>query len=188
MTLVLRSTKGSPLTYDEMDDNLVYLESQITSGSSPSSSSLSQTLSVGNQTSGSNIITSNGDTITAQNGMGQLDLRAQNTNGTVILSNDTGSLTSEFLYLSPGVVDLSSYTTGATLQLLTPTAVINIGGGTQTTFTLKNTSLVTQLALISGSIAFPNLPEYADNSAALAGGLIASHAYKTPSGDFKIVV
>jgi hypothetical protein len=171
-----------------MDDNLVYLESQITSGSSPSSSSLSQTLSVGNQTSGSNIITSNGDTITAQNGMGQLDLRAQNTNGTVILSNDTGSLTSEFLYLSPGFIDLSSYSTNASIQLLTSTATVVIGGGTQTNFELRNNTNTTQFSLISGSIAFPNLPTYADNSAALAGGLIASHAYKTPSGDFKIVV
>jgi hypothetical protein len=186
MTLVLRSIKGSPLTYNEMDDNLTYLESQISSGSSPQG--LVDVLSVSNQTGGRSIITGNGDVISAQNGMGQLDLRAQNTNGTVILSNDTGSLTSEFLYLSPGFIDLSSYSTNASIQLLTSTATVVIGGGSQTNFELKNSSNITQLSLVSGSIAFPNLPTYADNAAALAGGLIANHAYKTPSGDFKIVV
>jgi hypothetical protein len=39
----------------------------------------------------------------------------------------------------------------------------------------------------SGSIKNPGLPVFADNAAALAGGLVAGDMYRTASGDLKIV-
>lgn len=38
------------------------------------------------------------------------------------------------------------------------------------------------------TIRLTALPEYADNSAALAGGLIAGDVYKTATGELRIVV
>jgi hypothetical protein len=37
MSLILRNTKGSPLTYTEMDNNLIYLQSLVTAGSTGAS-------------------------------------------------------------------------------------------------------------------------------------------------------
>jgi hypothetical protein len=39
----------------------------------------------------------------------------------------------------------------------------------------------------AGEIKNPGLPVFADNAAALAGGLVAGDMYRTASGDLKIV-
>ena len=38
------------------------------------------------------------------------------------------------------------------------------------------------------TVSLSNLPTYADNSAAISGGLSAGNLYKTAGGDIKIVV
>lgn len=90
MSLILRNAKGSPLTWNEMDDNLSYLEGltngeltpdeleAIQGANAPSSantfatmsdlgggggSSLSETLAEGNETGGNSIVVSDGDSI-----------------------------------------------------------------------------------------------------------------------------
>jgi len=40
----------------------------------------------------------------------------------------------------------------------------------------------------NGSVSYPLLPTYADNAAALAGGLVAGDTYKTATGEVRIVV
>jgi hypothetical protein len=40
----------------------------------------------------------------------------------------------------------------------------------------------------TGRISLPGLPTYADNAAALTGGLVANNVYKTAAGELRIVV
>lgn len=51
-----------------------------------------------------------------------------------------------------------------------------------------NNVFSTALNILGGNITLSNLPAYADNAAALAGGLIAGRVYRTPSGDLKVVI
>jgi hypothetical protein len=104
MSLTLRNIKGSPLTYTEMDNNLTYLE-----GLGTTIPSLTDVLSEGNLTDGNNIVMSDGDVINAASGGGQLDLRYFGTDNEVMLSNDGGDYSDEFLYLAEGYIELSSY-------------------------------------------------------------------------------
>lgn len=62
MSLILRNEKGSALTWNEMDDNLSYLEGLAT-GSTGGGSTLAETLADGNETGGNSIIVSDGDSI-----------------------------------------------------------------------------------------------------------------------------
>lgn len=51
-----------------------------------------------------------------------------------------------------------------------------------------NNVFSTALNILGGNITLSNLPAYADNAAALAGGLIAGRVYRTPAGDVKVVL
>jgi hypothetical protein len=59
MAIIYRNTKGSPLTYTELDNNFFELESGITGGTL----GLDAVLVVGNETDGSDLIISSGDTL-----------------------------------------------------------------------------------------------------------------------------
>jgi hypothetical protein len=121
MSLILRNTKGSSLSFTEMDNNLTYLEGLGFSGIT-TIPTLSQVLVSGNTTGANNIITSNGTKINAASGGGQLDLRYGGDNE-VMLSNDSGDYSDEFLYLSPGYIELASYTTGSSLFMESQRAI-----------------------------------------------------------------
>jgi hypothetical protein len=43
-------------------------------------------------------------------------------------------------------------------------------------------------AAIFTTLSLSDLPTYADNAAALAGGLVATNVYKTATGELRIVV
>jgi hypothetical protein len=101
-----------------MDDNLTYLEGLSTGlSSSISGLSFSFILGVGNETGGNNIVMSNGDTIDAASGGGQLDLRNNGFDDNVLLSNDGGVYSDSQLNLSTGYVELTNYATGGELYM-----------------------------------------------------------------------
>jgi hypothetical protein len=49
-------------------------------------------------------------------------------------------------------------------------------------------SILTILLNTEGGFSIPNLPVYADNAAAIAGGLTVNTVYKTATGELRIVV
>jgi hypothetical protein len=65
MSLILRGTKGEPLTYDELDNNFTYLDNKPSGGGA--SQSLSEVLSVDNITDGNDISMSGQDSILLDN-------------------------------------------------------------------------------------------------------------------------
>lgn len=116
MSLILRNVKGSPLTYNEMDDNLTYLEGLATSSGAQD---LASVLTNGNETGGNNIVLSDGDVINAENGGGQLNLRYSG-NNTVFLSNDSGGYANQGLMLQPGYVGLFDYSANGLVEITAP--------------------------------------------------------------------
>jgi hypothetical protein len=51
-----------------------------------------------------------------------------------------------------------------------------------------NTSIPAKTFHVNGTIRFENLPIFANNAAALAGGAVDGDVYKTPTGELRIVV
>lgn len=113
MSLILRNVKGSPLTYTEMDNNLVYLEGLGITGST---NGLSSVLANNNSTGTYSIEMSNSTTIDAANGGGQLDLRYGGNDDDVMLSNDGGAFGDSQLNLTTGYVELSCYGTSSIIS------------------------------------------------------------------------
>jgi hypothetical protein len=212
MSLVLRNIKGSELSYTEGDNNLLYLESLAMGlSSSISGLSFSYILGVGNETNGNDIVLSNGDTINADNGGGQLDLRA-GSDGVINISNDSGSNAKEFLRLEPGYIEISAVDTGGSRinlfadEYAAAIQLGNSGGAAVADFiiygsngfliesrteianeklTIKHDDLITINCL---KVLLPTIPTYADNAAAVAGGLPTNAVYKTATGELRIVV
>ena len=156
MSLTLRNVKGSPLTYTEMDDNLTYLEG-LGNGASSSIAGLSfsAVLGVGNDTNGNDIILSDGDVVKAENGTGELNLRAGadniaslasqdgdiisvleldpafNNNGTRLYSEDTDSGEISSIAIEPTAIETQVVQdkNNATLALGVFTSVFNLRNG-----------------------------------------------------------
>jgi hypothetical protein len=63
----------------------------------------------------------------------------------------------------------------------------NITGGTLATITV-NVGGSISINSATGQIALNGLPVYADNAAALSGGLVIDNVYKTVTGELRIVV
>lgn len=79
---------------------------------------LASVLTEGNETDGNDIVISDGDVINSASGGGQLNLRYGGDNE-VFLSNNSGDYDTEQLYLSPGYVELSSYSNGGYIGIYT---------------------------------------------------------------------
>jgi hypothetical protein len=209
MSLTLRNVKGSPLTYTEMDDNLTYLEGL--SGGTPSASDLAAVLVEGNITDGNNIVLSDGDVINAENGDGQLDLRYGG-DSKVMLSTDTGFYSKEYLNMESGYIELSAVDTGgsrinmfadeynAGFSLGSIDGMFSIdwgvyGPGSSINGLIENSGEY-EIEINSDIVSFngvvelflPAIPTYADNAAAVLGGLPANCVYKTSTGELRIVV
>jgi len=91
-----------------------------TPGSAGGGETLAQTLVLGKLTGGNDIVTSDGDVIVAQNGLGQLNLRYNGWNvDDVILSTDGGAWFNEAqLLLSTDTTELSNYATNGKIGIL----------------------------------------------------------------------
>jgi hypothetical protein len=284
MSLTLRNTKGSPLTYTEMDNNLTYLEGLGTTGNT-----LTNTLSNGNETGGNDIVVTNGDSIvsgvsgltasiqigdfnTTNPGDGILAIGRftdmfsnvfegfsyNNSSGNDYIygfnsydgafevakfSESSGSnrigfycgsetftemrdgtngyinLFSKNTYLNGEVsTRLGTYVSFSNNEELliwdntsnnrtsrntdkratfvgTRNSTINSGvvnsvvvGGSGITATASNTVYVPSLVANGAVITLSGLPTYADNAAAVAGGLAVNRVYKTATGELRIVV
>jgi hypothetical protein len=153
----------------------------------------------------------NGEVLNAASGGGQLDLRYGG-DDSVMLSNDGGSYSNEFIYMEPGYMEISAVRTGGSrINLFTNeyNSAVQIGdnGGvavadfvaygqngfliesrTQTSnekLTIKHNDLITIECL---KVLLPSIPTYANNAAAVADGLPINCVYKTGDGALRIVV
>jgi hypothetical protein len=203
MSLVLRNVKGSPLTYTEMDDNLTYLEGLSTTGNT-----LANTLSIGNETDGNNIKLSDGDRIFNDDGADlisglELDPAGIN-NGTILFTQDVanenatkidvasayGSFTSfdsNFSVYSAGL-ETSYDSFGNNISVSIDSS--NLGGFSNARIQAYTdlTNDESTISLNSDILQIFNLPTYADNAAAISGGLITDTVYKTSTGELRIVI
>lgn len=89
-----------------------------------------------------------------------------------------GSLRAPTYFDSTGVYGLQTNSSGITYI------------DSQTVFTIRNAaSGYAQLFRVSSTgLRMPTLPTYADNAAALTGGLVAGDVYKTATGELRITV
>jgi hypothetical protein len=211
MSLDLRNIKSSALTWNEMDGNLLYLNNRIDGlTASGTGLSFSAVLTLGNETGGNNIVISNGDVINAENGGGQLDLR-YGADNKVMLSTDAGAYTNEFITMEPGYVAIQSTRTGGgRVEMYGDEYLCGFGIGDfgianddfyaygkngfslgnrvvlgQEWFTIKHNDRINIDAL---RVVLPTIPTYADNAAAISGGLTTNMVYKTATGELRIVV
>ena len=167
MALTLRNVKGSPLTYSEMDDNLIYLE---TLGGT--ASALDAVLAVGNATVGNNIVMTSGDKIISSNVEEQSILfdKYYGLNRFTLINSDST--------LGDVIIDAI----GGKLNIDTP----------QGSVTINNLVMVDAgsrtFQIGDMKIVLTDLPTYADNVAATAGGLNINTVYKTATGELRIVV
>jgi hypothetical protein len=108
MSLILRNVKGSALTFTEMDDNLLYLES-LGNGASASIAGLSfsAVLGIGNETGGNNIIMSPGDFIINAGQTNEIDITQDNI--IKLQTTDSGDITSSFTLDPDGNEDGSQW-------------------------------------------------------------------------------
>lgn len=101
--------------------------------------------------------------------------------GFVTLNTTTGEFSGLGTYKSGSKVGTLSYYN----NLSTVTEIRHNAQGIQIMF---NGAVIIKIDTTSGYISTPNLPVYANNAAAVGGGLSAGYWYQTPSGDLKIVV
>ena len=139
-----------------------------------------------------------GKTINAASGGGQLDLRAFDIDNIVLLSNDEGAFNKCGLYMDDGLVQLYNYNSsiGGGDMILKSANRVEIGRGaglepSVEKIEVKENQIVFTSNMIqstASSVSLTNLPTYADNADAIAGGLTENDVYKTATGELRIVV
>jgi hypothetical protein len=98
-----------------------------------------------------------------------------------------GSSNAGYAFVSPGDVDSGMFSTGdGSVEFYSNNAEVmrvsntgNVG---------INTSVPQRKLHVLGTVRLQGLPTYANNAAAIAGGLVADDVYKTTGGDLLIVV
>lgn len=143
MSITLRSVKGSPLTYDELDDNFTYLDGVITGGTL----GLDAVLGVGNETLGNDLIISTGDTLVINGSISGLTFN--NLAGTLALGNTTSG---NDLTVSTGDDLIVDGTLTATAALDVNASQINIISTTQLNFDGNTTTID---SVVSNSFTAP---------------------------------
>lgn len=209
MSLTLRNVKGSPLTYTEMDDNLTYLEGLSTTGNT-----LANTLSIGNTTSGNDMELTVGDKIfntdgTTTSGI-QLDPNYTLT-GTRFFTQDSSSF--DTTQLSLGIQFATFQCSSIADDNIAILEFDPTGGFGSTRFAVENGTTSASSGIFLNNIVensleilcsdgtdtlkirleptilkITGLPTYADNAAAISGGLNPDDVYKTSTGELRIVI
>ena len=186
MSLILRRDKGTALTMDELDDNQEYLEGLATSAGEQN---LESVLTAGNTTGENDIVISSGQKINAASGGGQLNLR-NGGDDRVILSTDAGASTKQGLNLEEGFVRLYDKSLGGLVDLYAIEGAVDLVGkgariivGDELNQRIEFATTLTVL-----NLTIRELPIYADNAAAVSGGLGVDRVYKTATGELRIVV
>jgi hypothetical protein len=164
------------------------IEIQENGGGPTPTPDLATVLTEGNETDGNNIVLSDGDTIDAASGSNQIDLNEE-LGGGIMLTTDAGAYETQGIYLSPGYNALFDYSTGGYIELDAESDVRL----SAPLINLSSTAVATDVYIGSPTVAncrvfLPLLPTYADNAAALTGGLITNQVYKTSGGELRIVV
>lgn len=104
-------------------DNKVYLRigSNINEllfvGGTGNDQSFAETLAINNNSQTYNVIMGTSTYIGSVNGSGRIELDNSGGPGVINISNDGGAFTDEYLYLSNGYIELSSFNTGAQLLI-----------------------------------------------------------------------
>ena len=166
MSLVKRLVKGAPLTLQEGDDNLDYLEGLATAAAAQD---LASVLSVDNITGGNNIVLSDNDTIDAANGSASLNLR-DGVDGSVKLAGDTITL--------DGAVNLDIIGSTTPTTILATDADGNVVDGS----TLLTSSQTLAQTLATGNTTSGNDIVLSNNDtidAASGGGQLDLRAFNT---------
>jgi hypothetical protein len=153
------------------------IEIQENGGGPTPTPDLATVLTEGNETDGNNIVLSDGDTIDAASGSNQIDLNEEEGGG-IMLTTDAGAYETQGLYLSPGYCEIFDYSE-------TGTVIIE---GTQTVSIVSQQIYIGSQSETDYKISMTFLPTFADNAAAIAGGVTTNQIYKTSGGELRIVV
>ena len=190
-------------TIDKVIDAVVELQEN---GGGTTTPDLATVLAEGNITDGNNIVLSDGDTIDADSTTNQLDLNDQF--GAIFLSTDAGDFNEQGLYLSPGYNALIDYSIGGYIEIEAEETIIT-GGDLLRLDTYLGIGVNLSNDVVTGldraRITAPfidlnlgttgtrrfrvsGLSTFADNAAAITGGLTTDMVYKTSGGELRIVV
>lgn len=109
---------------------------------------------------------------------GNLAIENRGTGGITIRTLDNGSIT-----FAPNNTNRWQFAGSGAFQPAVDLAV-ELGNAARRIANTHTNALV----VYGNSLSLPNLPVYADNAAALAGGLTAGRVYRTAAGDLKVVI
>jgi hypothetical protein len=193
MSLTLRNVKGSPLTYTEMDNNLTYLEgvAGATGGTGIFDDLVvSGTSSLGDVTGGTGILddlvvsgtSSLGDVVIAdtkkiKGALGSLNLE--------VIDSDLSSN----LDLNPSYQTRLYVVDNDASQECALEMACNIAEDANFIGLYTGSDGFVELQPgVDGGLTIYNLPTYANNAAAVSGGLEGMMVYKTSTGELRIVI
>ena len=197
MPLTYRRDLDRPLSIEEMDDNFETLQSS----SFETSSSLEGYLPLSGSTMTGDIVLGTGVDITytpkVVKGTTLTGGVEQTVNGiALITSTDVGNRIGEIEAIAGGA-QMSSYDIDSTAD--TPYSLVqtswgdvfleagNLSSGSASYLTVNADGVIT-LRSETQTILLNNLAIYADNAAAISGGLDIDNVYKTATGELRIVV